>query len=318
MGGTPKITIVGAGLMGHGIAQIFAAAGFPVSIHDPNAKVLAAVPVRVEAIMQALGIDVALAANIVLNETLEEAVEGAALVIEAAPEKLELKQMIFSELDRLTGPQTILASNTSVIPITDIAAKAGNRSRILGTHFWNPPHFVPLVEVIQTAMTDPAHIVWTLDLMTEAGMSAVHVKKDVAGFIGNRLQHALKREAIALVADGVCDAATLDKVVREGFGARLGVLGPLEQSDMIGLQLTLDCHEVLLPHLDNTPHAHPFLREKIAKGETGMEAGAGFRKWTVKEADEVRKRFQDYMAASARKRRNETENTHQNARLVAR
>lgn len=298
-----RIAIVGAGLMGHGIAQIFAASGHNVSIHDPSETALNAVPERVEAIMRALEIDVSLAGNIALKHSLEAVVEDAVLVIEAAPEKLAIKQGIFFELDRLTGPDVILASNTSVIPIGDIAARATNRARILGTHFWNPPHFVPLVEVIQTAETDPRHVEWTLQLMTGVGMSAVHVRKDVAGCIGNRLQHALKREAIALVADGVCDAATLDKVVREGFGARLGVLGPLEQSDMIGLQLTLDCHEVLLPHLDNTPHAHPFLREKIARGETGMAAGAGFRTWTREEADEVRQRFQDYMAGRARLRR---------------
>ncbi len=314
MNGKPKIAIVGAGLMGHGIAQVFAAAGHPVSIHDPNGDVLAAVPARVEAIMETLDVDVALAGNISLKDTLADALADAALVIEAAPEKLALKQAIFADLDRLTRPETILASNTSVIPIGDIAAKATNKSRILGTHFWNPPHYVPLVEVIQTAETDRAHIDWTLRLMESVGMSAVHVKKDVAGFIGNRLQHALKREAIALVADGVCDAATLDKVVREGFGARLGVLGPLEQSDMIGLQLTLDCHEVLLPHLDNTAGAHPFLREKIARGETGMAVGKGFRAWTEEEANEVRRRFQDYMAACARKRRDEKTNACQNAR----
>jgi len=302
------IAIVGAGLMGHGIAQIFAAAGHKVSIHDPSDKALNAVPERVEAIMRALDIDVSHVANIALKHSLEAVVADAALVIEAAPEKLAIKQSIFVELDRLAGPDVILASNTSVIPIGEIAARAKNRARILGTHFWNPPHFVPLVEVIQTAETDPRHVEWTLQLMSEIGMSAVHVRKDVAGFIGNRLQHALKREAIALVADGVCDAATLDKVVREGFGARLGVLGPLEQSDMIGLQLTLDCHEVLLPHLDNTPHAHPFLREKIARGETGMAAGAGFRTWTQEEADEVRRRFQDYMAGRARLRREKASN----------
>lgn len=298
-----RIAIVGAGLMGHGIAQLFAAAGHPVSIYDPAPAALAAVPQRVEAIMRSLGLDVSPARGIALKESLEEVVEGAALVIEAAPEKLELKQGIFADLDRLTGPDVVLASNTSVIPIGRIAARAADRSRILGTHFWNPPHYVPLVEVVQTAETDPRHVDWTLRLMTDVGMSAVHVRKDVAGFIGNRLQHALKREAIALVADGVCDAATLDKVVREGFGARLAVLGPLEQSDMIGLQLTLDCHEVLLPHLDNTAHAHPLLRDKVARGETGMAAGIGFRAWTEEEAAEVRRRFQEHMAGCARERR---------------
>lgn len=303
-----RIAIVGAGLMGHGIAQIFAAAGHPVSIYDPVPAALAAVRERVETIMAALGLDPSLAGNIALKNTLKDVVDGAALVIEAAPEKLDLKQGIFAELDRVAAPETILASNTSVIPIGEIAARANDRSRILGTHFWNPPHYVQLVEVIQTAETDPRHIEWTMRLMGGVGMSAVHVRKDVAGFIGNRLQHALKREAIALVADGVCDAATLDKVVREGFGARLGVLGPLEQSDMIGLRLTLDCHEVLLPHLDNTPHAHPLLREKVAKGETGMAAGIGFRTWTEEEAAEVHRRFQDYMAGCARNRRRNTTN----------
>lgn len=303
MSNFPRIAIVGAGLMGHGIAQVFASAGHPVTVYDPDAKALAALPERVAQIMRSLELETTNVDRIALKGSLEEAVADASLVIEAAPEKLDLKQAIFAELDALTGPDILLASNTSVIPITQIAAKASNRSRILGMHFWNPPHYVPLVEVIQTADTDPDCIVWTMDLLAGVGMSPVHVRKDVAGFIGNRLQHALKREAIALVADGVCDAATLDKVVREGFGARLGVLGPLEQSDMIGLQLTLDCHEVLLPHVDNTPHAHPFLREKIAKGETGMSAGKGFREWTEDEADEVRKRFQDFMAAKARKRR---------------
>jgi 3-hydroxybutyryl-CoA dehydrogenase len=303
-----RIAVVGAGLMGHGIAQIFAAAGHPVSIYDPVPATLAAVPERVKAIMAALDLDLSLVGNIAMKETLQDVVDGAALVIEAAPEKLDLKQGIFAELDRIAAPQTILASNTSVIPIGQIAARAKDRTRILGTHFWNPPHYVQLVEVIQTAETDPRHVDWTMRLMGDVGMSAVHVRKDVAGFIGNRLQHALKREAIALVADGVCDAATLDKVVREGFGARLGVLGPLEQSDMVGLQLTLDCHEVLLPHLDNTPHAHPLLRDKIAKGETGMAVGIGFRAWTEEEAAEVRKRFQDYMAACARSRRRQSMN----------
>lgn len=308
------IAIIGAGLMGHGIAQIFTAAGHRVAIYDPSEDALASVPQRVEAIMRSLDIDVSFAGHIALERRLEDAVDGAALVIEAAPEKLELKQSIFRDLDRLTAGNVILASNTSVIPIGDIASRAKDRRRILGTHFWNPPHFVPLVEVIQTEETDPAHVAWTLDLMTGVGMSAVHVRKDVAGFIGNRLQHALKREAIALVADGVCDAATLDRVVREGFGARLGVLGPLEQSDMIGLQLTIDCHDVLLQHLDATPHAHPYLRDKVAKGQTGMSAGIGFRNWTEEEADEVRNRFQEYMAGRARKRRAEITNARDGAR----
>jgi 3-hydroxybutyryl-CoA dehydrogenase len=128
------------------------------------------------------------------------------------------------------------------------------------------------------------------------------VKKDIPGFIGNRLQHALKREAIALVANGICDAKTVDRVVKEGFGARLAVLGPLEQSDMVGLNLTLDIHRTLIQDLDHTPGPNPFLEQKVAAGETGMAVGRGFSEWTPEEAAEVRKRLNEYLVAAARDR----------------
>ena len=139
-------------------------------------------------------------------------------------------------------------------------------------------------------------------LLSSVGMSPVHVKRDIPGFIGNRLQHALKREAIALVADGVCDAETVDKVVKEGFGARLAVLGPLEQSDLVGLNLTLDIHRVLIKHLDHTPGPNPYLEAKVAAGELGMSTGRGFRTWTPAQAAEVRQRLNQYLVAAARAR----------------
>lgn len=294
-----RISVLGAGLMGHGIAYVLAAAGHRVAIQDPNDAALGTVPDRLRGIAAALGDDGAALDRVSLHGDLAEAVAEADLAIEAAPERVELKRALFAELDRLAPEKAILASNTSVIPISEIAGNAIRRERILGTHFWNPPHFVPLVEVVQTEETAPEALHWTMALLAAAGLSPVHVRKDVPGFIGNRLQHALKREAIALVAAGVCDAKTLDFVVREGFGARLGVLGPLEQSDMIGLGLTLDIHEVLMPHLDVTPQAHPFLRDKVARGETGMAAGRGFADWTPEEAEEVRRRFSTFMAERA-------------------
>lgn len=298
-----RIAVVGAGLMGHGIAQIFAEAGHAVAIHDPDPAALARVPEKVRDIFLALDSDPAAAERIVLCDRLEDAVKDADFVIEAAPERLPLKREIFAALDALTGPEVILASNTSAIPIRDIAGKVGNRSRVLGAHFWNPPHFVSLVEVIQSDATEMRFVTRTMELLAAAGMSPVHVKRDIAGFIGNRLQHALKREAIALVADGVCDAETLDRVVTEGFGSRLGVLGPLEQSDMVGLGLTLDAHRVLIHDLDCTRGPHPYLEAKVKAGETGMAVGQGFRRWTPEQAAAVRKRFLDHLAGEARKRR---------------
>jgi 3-hydroxybutyryl-CoA dehydrogenase len=137
-------------------------------------------------------------------------------------------------------------------------------------------------------------------LLREAGRKPVHVKKDVPGFVGNRLQHALKREAIALVAAGVCDAETIDTVVKSGFGARMAVLGPMEQSDLVGLDLTLDIQNVLLADLDRSTEPTALLKDKVASGKLGMRTGEGFRRWTPEQADAVRERLRRYLAEQAK------------------
>jgi 3-hydroxybutyryl-CoA dehydrogenase len=297
-----RIAVIGAGLMGHGIAQIFAAAGHRVFLHDAFAKTLESAPQRIAAIFDLLAQDKAALANLSYHASFEEAVAGADFVFEAAPEKTGVKQEIFERLGRAARPEAILCTNTSAIPIGVVGERAAGPSRVVGTHFWNPPHLVPLVEVVQGERTSPETVERAMALLEAAGMAPVHVKKDIPGFIGNRLQHALKREAIALVADGVCDAHTVDKVVKEGFGARLAVLGPLEQSDMVGLNLTLDIHRVLIQDLDRTPGPNPFLEAKVAAGETGMAAGKGFSTWTPEEAAGVRRRLNEYLVEAARAR----------------
>ncbi|WP_111422489.1 3-hydroxyacyl-CoA dehydrogenase family protein, partial [Rhodoplanes roseus] len=229
--------------------------------------------------------------RIALHDRLAPAAEGADVVFEAAPEKLDLKRALFAELESIVSPQAILASNSSAIPSTEIGRHLTHRERVIGTHFWNPPHLVPLVEVIQTEWTSAATVAATMDLLRRAGKRPVHVRRDIPGFIGNRLQHALKREAIALLAAGVADADTIDTVVKTGFGARLAVLGPLEQSDLVGLDLTLDIQETLVPHLDRSPAVSEFLRQKVAEGKLGMKSGEGFRRWSPEEADAVRERL---------------------------
>jgi len=171
---------------------------------------------------------------------------------------------------------------------------------VVGTHFWNPPHLVPLVEVIQNEWTTADVVNRSIALLTAAGRKPVHVRRDIPGFIGNRLQHALKREAIALVAAGVCDAETIDVVVKSGFGARMAVLGPMEQSDLVGLDLTLDISAVLAADLDRTAGPHPFLREKVKAGKLGMKTGEGFRRWTPEAAEAVRERLRRFLAAQAK------------------
>jgi 3-hydroxybutyryl-CoA dehydrogenase len=162
------------------------------------------------------------------------------------------------------------------------------RERALGTHWWNPPFLVPLVEVIGTEWTSPAAIEWTMQLHKDVGKTPAHVKKDVPGFIGNRLQHALWREAIALVEHGICDAETVDTVIKAAFGRRLAVLGPLENADMVGTDLTLAIHQTVLPAIESRPGPSPYLEKLVADGKLGFKSGEGFRTWTPQQQAALR------------------------------
>ena len=296
-----KIAVIGAGLMGHGIAQVFAVKGHEVAIHDPFPEVLARVSERVRANLRGLGIDEAMVTKIAQHNTLEAAVEKADIVFEAAPENLELKQDIFARLSTSTTPDCILASNTSVIPIGEIAAKAEDPGRILGTHWWNPPYLIPLVEVIQGPHTESIYIEKCMDLLQQAGKVAVHVKRDVPGFVGNRLQHALWREAISIVEAGICDAETVDLVVKNSFGMRLPVLGPLENADLVGLDLTLAIHDVILRHLEASPEPSPLLARYKGEQRLGMKTGKGFYEWTPETAQGVRDRLMRHLRGVTQK-----------------
>jgi len=303
MSGTFHIGVVGGGLMGHGIAYLLAAAGHRVGIFEPSAEVRASLPQRLRGILDLLADDPSLLDRISAHERLAVAVRSAQFVFEAAPEKLALKQQIFADLEAMVSSETILASNSSAIPSTEIGRNLTYRGRVVGTHFWNPPHLVPLVEVIQNEWTTADVVNRSIALLTAAGRKPVHVRRDIPGFIGNRLQHALKREAIALVAAGVCDAETIDVVVKSGFGARMAVLGPMEQTDLVGVDLTLDIQNVLLADLDRSTEPTQFIKDKVAAGNLGMRTGEGFRKWTPAQADEVRDRLRRFLANQAKARR---------------
>jgi len=296
-----RIAIVGAGLMGNGIAAVFAAHGHEVKLHDPVAAALDAVPDRVKAILQDIGEDPGAVSRVSVHDRLEDAVRDADFVTEAAPEKLPIKQELFVRLAASTGPECILASNTSVIPIRDIGAKLEDAHRVLGTHWWNPPYLIPLVEVVQAPRTDPKLIGRCMDLLKRVGKLPVHVKRDVPGFVANRLQHALWREAIALVESGVCDAETVDLCIKNSFGMRIAALAPLENADLVGLDLTEDIHKVILPDLNRSQSPSPLLAEKVRKGELGVKSGKGFYDWTPEKADEVRARMLRHLRAALKK-----------------
>jgi 3-hydroxybutyryl-CoA dehydrogenase len=288
MAAKARIGVLGAGLMGHGIAQVFALAGHDVSIYDPVAASLAQVRGRIAANLRDLGDDEAAAERVQPCAEMAAAVRDADFVVEAAPEDLELKRKLFREAETYVRHDTILASNTSVIPITAIMQDLRERSRALGTHWWNPPFLVPLVEVIGTQWTSRAAIDWTMVLHAAAGKKPAHVKKDVPGFIGNRLQHALWREAVALVEHGICDAETVDTVIKAAFGRRLAVLGPLENADLVGTDLTLAIHKTVLPAIDSRPGPSPYLEKLVAEGKLGFKSGQGFRAWTPEQQAALR------------------------------
>lgn len=294
------VVVVGGGLMGHGIAEIFAASGHRVTVCDHDAAVRASVLRRIAEAAALRGDDPSsVLKRVRVAAALSGAVEDACLVVEAVAENLAVKRAVLGELSRLTGSAAILATNTSALPVREVAGAARHPERVIGTHFWNPPHLVPLVEVVQSELTSDNTVQRTMEILRRAGKSPVHVRRDIPGFIGNRLQHALKREAIALVAQGVCDAETIDRVVKEGFGPRMSVLGPMEQSDLVGLDLTLAIHETLMPSLSRNAAPDALLVRLVREGKTGMSAGEGFRNWTPGTAREVRRQLSEFLARRA-------------------
>jgi 3-hydroxybutyryl-CoA dehydrogenase len=303
------VAVIGAGFIGPGIAQVFAMRGYPVYMEDikPEALSKAIDSVRSNLIQMAKAevipgneIDMILQ-KVYPTTDMREAVMPAQLVIEAVNEDLQLKQNIFQELDDFCPPEITLCTNTSVISITEIASKAFHRERIVGTHFWNPPYLIPLVEVVKGKETSWETLNVTCDLLKKAGKHPVKCLKDVPGFIANRLQHALWREAISIVENGIADAATVDEAIKNSFAIRLPVLGPLENADMVGLDLTLSIHEYVLKHLEASPEPSGILKDKIQRGELGFKSGKGFYDWTPQEAQQSRERLTRYLIERLKK-----------------
>ena len=294
-----QIGVLGAGLMGHGIALTFAHAGHQVLVFDPNAEALESLHERVAVSMQLLGCsDQEISsgqARILAAQSVEACVAQADYIFEAAPEKLELKQSLFAEAIQYASESAVIASNTSVIQISKIVSDLPTRERLLGTHWWNPPHQIPLVEVIKTQWTDAGVAGSMHKLLMDSGKQAVMVEKDVSGFIGNRLQHALWREAISLVENGICTAEAVDDVVKSSFGRRLAVLGPLENADLVGIELTQDIHNQVLFDLEKQPSPSAYLQKLLDEGRTGMADGAGFRNWTSDDLQKTKARISEHL-----------------------
>lgn len=301
--GKEKIAIIGSGLMGHGIGQIFAVHGHDVLLYDLREELLGKALDNIRAnlnLMVKHGIykeDVVEPAlsRVRTTTSLEEAAKDADFILEAVVENMEIKQNLFRQLDELSRPEAVLASNTSVMSITEIASKSANRARIVGTHFWNPPYLIPLVEVVQGDDTSMAAVDFTMKLLESAGKSPIHCCKDVPGFVANRMQHALWREAMYIVEQGIADAATVDKAVRLSFGLRLPILAPMENADMVGLDLTWSIHDYILKHLCNDTRPSKVIQERVDAGKLGFKTGEGLQTWTEQQIADSRLQLQRYL-----------------------
>lgn len=275
------VVIIGGGIMGGDIAIIFAAGNWNVHVMSPSEKTRASLPARLKTGLGKLGASESAAANVKTYSKLEDIPwQDVDLVIEAATEDLELKKKLFAQLETLARPDIPLASNTSTFPIGEIGGHLKTRSRVVGLHYFMPAHLVPLVEIIQADFSDPK-VGDALEAQQKAlGKAPVRVNKDIPGFIGNRLQHAMMREALYLVADGVVSPEGIDTAVRYGFGFRFLACGPMTQKEMSGWDTNLYAGNSLYPSLHAEKAPPQFLKDMIAKNHIGMKTKRGLWEWT--------------------------------------
>ncbi|WHY13071.1 3-hydroxyacyl-CoA dehydrogenase family protein [Peribacillus frigoritolerans] len=278
-----KIAIIGSGVMGSGIAQSFAVSGYFVTINDIKEELLNHAQNRISENLSLLMEEGALTdrekqgalANITYSVDLEGAVRDADFIIEAIPEVIELKLNLYQQLEEIIKPDAIVASNTSTFPISQLMEKASFAERMIITHFFNPGHLVPLVEIVQHDETKPEIVKTTMDLMRKIGKSPILLKKEIAGFIANRLQTALMREAFYLLKEGVADAGDIDTAITAGPGFRWAFTGPIEIADFGGLDTWQRVFDNVSPVLDQSKEAPDLIRDLVAEGKLGTKSGEG-------------------------------------------
>ena len=294
-----NIAVIGAGLMGHGIAQEFACAGYRVYLHDITEEQLNNARVQIgknlmllaeNAVIEEISISATLQ-RIHTTTDLTVAAKTADFVVEAVSENLPLKQQIFEELDSLCQPHTILASNTTALMPSQIGVNTKRTDKILNTHYFNPPYLIPLVELIRSPNTSDETVSVTFDLLTAIGKTPAIIDKEALGFVGPRLQAALIREAFAIVEQGIASAETVDLVVRNSFGRRLSVAGPFEVFELAGWDLVLAAFEELYKDLNSSPDINPLLQEMVESGKLGVKSGEGFYQWTDERQQALRNRM---------------------------
>ena len=299
LGTTERVAVIGAGLMGHGVAQVFASHGCSVKLYDINATILNNAIDRVRSNLQLyveMGLEDqswvdAVLSRIETTTSLRQAVEGAGFITEAVFEDLELKRKVFTEIDAATDESVVMASNTSGLSMTGIAKELAKSDRLLITHWFNPPHLIPVVEVLKTAYTSEEAFTFAFYFLKRMGKEPVHVLKEIPGFLVNRIQTAMFREVIGLLEAGVASAEDIDKAVRGSFGLRLSVMGPLKVADLGGIDLWYKGTKALYPVFDNSTQPQKLLTDMVEKGLHGKKTGKGFFEYPADSTtDEIKER----------------------------
>ncbi|MDD6879959.1 MAG: 3-hydroxyacyl-CoA dehydrogenase family protein [Firmicutes bacterium] len=297
-----NVLIMGGGLMGKNIAFVASSAKeFDITIYDINAvdvhdgirtntkQLVEKGIVTEEELQERLG-------RIHFTQDLEsQAIKDADIVIEAVFEDMDLKRSTFAKLEERCRKDCIFCTNTSVMSPTEISRDLKERSRFCGTHFWNPGHLIPLVEVVRTDATSDETANAVMEFMAKIGKKPCLCNKDVPGFIANRLQHALWREAISIVEHGIADAATVDIAIKNSFGLRLPQLSAMENADMVGLDLTYNIHNYVLEYLEDSHKPSPLLTKLRDEGKLGFKTGEGFQKWTEEEKTKCSEDLNTYL-----------------------
>lgn len=289
--------VLGAGLMGVGIATHFIRHGHEVLLYDPDPQRLAEAPAVASGILAELS-DVGQfdnderdAALVRLRVTGDlNAVARARLLIEAIPERLELKHALYEQLEGLIADDAVIASNTSGLPPDELAARMTHPQRLLIAHFWHPPHLITLVEIVPGSATEPRHLAAVQALLGEMDLEAVLLERAAPGFVGNRLQFAVLREALHIVHSGIASAEVVDQVMRASLGRRYAMVGPLEAADMTGLATVADIARHLFPELATGDEMMALVEQRLQRGDSGQRSGRGFYLWDEERRERIHRR----------------------------
>lgn len=289
--------VLGAGLMGVGIATHFIRHGHEVLLYEPDPQRRVEAPAVASGILAELSDvgqfdrderEAALARLRVTGDL--NAVAHARLLIEAIPERLELKHALYEQLEGLIADDAVIASNTSGLPPDELAARMTHPQRLLIAHFWHPPHLIPLVEIVPGSATEPHHLAAVQALLGEMALEAVLLERAAPGFVGNRLQFAVLREALHIVHSGIASAEVVDQVMRASLGRRYAMVGPLEAADMTGLPTVADIARHLFPELATGDEMMALVEQRLQRGDIGQRSGRGFYLWDEARRERIQRR----------------------------